>query len=54
MFLGKLEIAAAKVIRSWENTKHRKRLIVLDISTEKIEFALLPREMLLSLRVSRL
>ena len=53
VFLGKLEIAAAKVIRSWENTKHRKRLIVLDISTEKVEFALLPRGMLLSLRVRR-
>ena len=54
MFLGKLEIAAAKVIRSWEKTKQKECLIVLDISTEKIEFALLPREMLLSLRVSRL
>ena len=49
----KLAINAAKVIRSWEKTKQRECLIVLDISTEKIEFALLPREMLLSLRVSR-
>ena len=49
----KLAINAAKVIRSWEKTKQRECLIVLDISTEKVEFALLPREMLLSLRVSR-
>lgn len=36
MFLGKLEIAAAKVIRSWENTKHRKRLIVLGHITDHL------------------
>ena len=53
MIFVKLAINAAKVIRSWEKTKQRECLIVLDISTEKVEFALLPREMLLSLRVSR-
>ena len=36
MFLEKLEIAAAKVIRSWEKTKQRECLIVLGHITDHL------------------
>lgn len=36
MILGKLEIAAAKVIRSWEKTKQRECLIVLGHITDHL------------------
>lgn len=51
MFLGKLEIAAAKVIRSWENTKHRKRLIVLGHITDHLMLVVIEHTLLRRVRI---